>query len=33
MELVKIEQNGEIKNISQRRKAELGKRVNQACHI
>ena len=33
MESVMISQPGEIKNISQRGKVELGKQVNQACHI
>ena len=33
MELVMIKQTGEIKNISLRGKVELGKQVNQACHI
>ena len=33
MELVMIQQNGEIKNLFQRGKVELGKQKNNACHI
>ena len=33
MELVTIKQTGEIKNISQRGKVELGKQISLACYI